>query len=122
MFKIISLFVLSVMLMNVGAASVNTDFKKCSDVAKNNRNWNVLIMSDSANFENSNTVVCYHITDSKTIKIRTAAGKVYNISWAKLYKMECYFYRSVPKTMFKTDGSLSANLDEIRNLYMRGKL
>lgn len=92
-----------------------TEVKAMQQEVKINHFWNVLVISDSANFENSNECLCYHIIDDGTgrVYIYDETGAVSISSFKELSKYECHFFEDDYPVVITQDGSMSSNLKDV---------
>ncbi|MDD2628165.1 MAG: hypothetical protein PHD20_04725 [Clostridia bacterium] len=75
----------------------------------------VIVISDSANFENCNSVRHYVNLDNAKIRLIDYKGRTETLSVKDLQnKYECYVFAKAPQT-FDNSGSLSANYYAMRD-------
>lgn len=95
---------------------LSSEFKLVSQVVKHDSYWKGLLISDSANFENSNQFVGYHIVNSNEIKIYQETGEISTTSFKELSKYECHFFSNGLPKKIDTSGKLSGNLEIIKQI------
>lgn len=75
---------------------------------------NVVVISDSANFETSNVVRHFEVLSSARLKLTDYRGRTETVSVRALQnKYECYMFAKAP-AFFDTSGKLSANFVAMR--------
>jgi hypothetical protein len=123
-------FVLSLIFVNVGAASVSSEMQKY-DTANEKQfmqleksfkcqysqfagTKNVIVISMSANFENSNCVRHFTVLENAKLRLTDYKGRTETVSVKELQnKYECYMMAKAPKT-FDTSGALSSNFNALK--------
>ena len=122
--------VLFALFVNVCAATVESDMKKYDTANEKQFNQlekdfqtqykhfagtkNVIVISSSANFENSNCVRHFEVLKNARLRLTDYKGRTETISVKKLQnKYECYMMAKAPKT-FDTSGALSSNFNALK--------
>ena len=76
---------------------------------------NVIVISNSANFENSNSVRSYEVLEDAKLRLTDYQGRTETVSVTDLQnKYECCVMAQAPQT-FDTSGNMTANLYEMRD-------
>jgi hypothetical protein len=88
------------------------DFNSCLRYSKTHSGWNVLEVSDSANFETCNVLYSYKIS-GKTISLINAKGQKSSTTFKELNKFEAHFFTN-KNIKYITDGSLAGNLNQFK--------
>jgi hypothetical protein len=123
--------VLFTIFVNVGAASVSSEIsryqhandKQLVQMENSFRSQyqhfagqkNIIVISDSANFETFNCVRHYKVLPGAKLRLTDYKGRTETVSVKTIQnKYECYVMAKAPRT-FDTSGSLSANFYAMRD-------
>ena len=91
-----------------------TELRNVINEVRHDPYYNVLIISDSANFECCNQAVAYHILDHGRVVIWDETGAVSYTTLKALSRYECRFFEDDMPLHIKTDGSMCSNMDNIK--------
>ena len=81
-----------------------------------NHNWRFGVISDSANFENSNEAIAYQLTSDGRVLIYDETGAIGFATVDQLSKYSVHLYPDNNHIIIKLDGSMNDNLKEIMNV------